>query len=156
MRRTLATVAICLGVAALGICAWAGSQSDSAICLILFGGAALALGVWALVARNHYPATSDRQDDGTSAESNKRSWAWIWCALFAAFVLYPLSMGPVLKYSNLNSHAVWSAYAPLIQVCDMCSPLENLKDWYNGLWGEAYERDRSDPKSRRHWRRRWP
>jgi hypothetical protein len=85
-----------------------------------------------------------------SDEPKKRSWAWIWWTLIALLVLYPLSMGPALRY--FHSRAVWDAYDPLVRICDAWGgPLEYLKRSYNDLWGVTYNRDPKTGKRTIRW-----
>jgi hypothetical protein len=61
-----------------------------------------------------------------SDEPKRRSRAWIGRAMLAAFVLYPLSIGPAYRYaygSDLedllsNLHRADQAYAPLEWICE--------------------------------------
>jgi hypothetical protein len=76
-----------------------------------------------------------------SDEAKKRSRAWIWWAVLVVLLAYPLSMGPALRYSDPRG-AVWSAYEPLIRLCEVWAPLEALKEWYTRrCWDVGYGRN---------------
>jgi hypothetical protein len=78
-----------------------------------------------------------------SDEPKKRPRAWLVWAVIAAFCLaYPLSMGPAIKYfGSPESTAVLDVYNPVLQICELWSPLKSLKNWYNDLWGVGYDQD---------------
>jgi len=77
-----------------------------------------------------------------SDEPKKQRWAWIGWALLALLMLYPLSMGPAIRYfGGPDSRILWNAYYPVVRLCDRSAPLKYLKDRYNDLWGVAYETD---------------
>jgi hypothetical protein len=58
-----------------------------------------------------------------SGEPKKRSRAWIWWTLFAAFVLYPLSIGPVAWVAH-GEAPIWLmyAYAPVLCAAEASGP----------------------------------
>jgi hypothetical protein len=62
-----------------------------------------------------------------------------WVALLLVLA-YPLSMGPVARYADLDS-SVLRVYDPLERCCQLWQPLENLKDWYTEFWGARYRCD---------------
>jgi hypothetical protein len=64
---------------------------------------------------------------------------WLW-ALFVAFVVYPLSIGPVAKASvHFNNgrapRPVVAMYAPLGYVIVHVPGAHDFFDWYGKLWG---------------------
>jgi hypothetical protein len=67
---------------------------------------------------------------------------WIWPVIILLLLAYPLSMGPVLRYSDPHDD-VWDLYYPVVLICESCRPLESAKDWYNDLWGVGYWHDKS-------------
>jgi hypothetical protein len=72
----------------------------------------------------------------------RRSWAWTTLALLLLLMAYPLSMGPALRYSSDFRSVFWGGfYEPVAQLSETWRPLENLKDWYMGLWGVGYDRN---------------
>jgi len=78
-----------------------------------------------------------------SDEPKKRSWVWlVWAVITALCLAYPLSMGPAIKYfGSPESTAVLDVYNPVLQICELWSPLKSLKNWYNDLWGVGYDQD---------------
>jgi len=55
--------------------------------------------------------------------------AWIWWALLALIVLYPLSMGPVLKTCDADG-----LYAPIFYLTRVLPGSFGVVQWYCGLW----------------------
>ena len=85
--------------------------------------------------------------DEAPVESSSRGHSWIWWSVWAfliAFVLYPLSTGPVFRICRecaggydakvLPWRCTEIFYAPLILLTDHCRPLQEFFGWYILLW----------------------
>jgi hypothetical protein len=78
-----------------------------------------------------------------SDEPKKRSRAWIWWALLALLVLYPLSLGPAFAIADwiviTNPeprfyYAIVYIYAPLWWVGDYSESARDAREWYIDWW----------------------
>jgi hypothetical protein len=70
----------------------------------------------------------------------RRRWQWhLAVSLFLLFVVYPLSVGPLVwlvKRGYLSEQSViFYAYVPLGWLEDQWPPIERAFDWYANLWG---------------------
>ena len=74
-----------------------------------------------------------------SDEQKKRPWVWIGWMVGLLFLLYPLSMGPVIRYAK-RTDAPMTVYEPLFCLCDACGPLDTMKDEYLRLWNRGIVR----------------
>jgi hypothetical protein len=73
----------------------------------------------------------------SEAEPGKRHPFWILWWLLAIIVLYPLSVGPVLRACNWNvpPAPVRAFYAPLEYLYDNNPQAHQAFEWYFHLWG---------------------
>jgi hypothetical protein len=67
-----------------------------------------------------------------SDEAMKRSRAWMGWAL-AILWAYPLSMGPVLRYTK-RTDVPMTVYEPVLRLCDAWPTLDAVKESYLRFW----------------------
>jgi hypothetical protein len=67
------------------------------------------------------------------SDEPNRAWVRIGWTVFLLLVLYPLSMGPVIRYAKRTDLPL-AVYEPLFRLCDAWGPLDVMKDRYLRLW----------------------
>ncbi|HET6326591.1 MAG TPA: hypothetical protein VFG04_18085 [Planctomycetaceae bacterium] len=68
-----------------------------------------------------------------SDEPPKRTRAWIGWMVGLLLLLYPMSMGPVIRFAK-RTDVPMAVYEPFFRLCDACGPLDVMKDRYLLLW----------------------
>ena len=95
-----------------------------------------------MVARSDFFATTRLMSD----EPKKRSRGWVGSLLFAVFVLYPLSMGPVWWASDhfhlwvgIGEGWQFAFYAPLIWIGERVPAFLHALIWYLRFFSDLPE-----------------
>src|SRR5215467_159315 len=73
----------------------------------------------------------EAEDYSKNSTGYHSSW-FLWTAIMLPLI-YFLSTGPVVKLrqtGRISPGAVLTIYAPLIQLSQICPPLDNLLKWY--------------------------
>jgi hypothetical protein len=74
-----------------------------------------------------------------SDEPKKRLRAWMWWAVLALLVVYPLSLGPAGRFCA-GSDSQWAftvfriVYAPIDLVRFLIPPVDDACSWYMNVW----------------------
>jgi|HubBroStandDraft_6_1064221.scaffolds.fasta_scaffold276583_1 hypothetical protein len=75
-------------------------------------------------------------------KKRSRAWGWIGWPLFALFVLYPLSIGPVLWWTDdkvSQWRTVAPAYAPIYWLAERFECVSGALYWYMTKWIDIQE-----------------